>query len=421
MDKIRIIGGVPLKGTIEISGAKNSALPLICAGLLTKEKLILHNSPTSLSDVVSMGHLLEHLGAKITVQNKTLTIEAKEILSTKAPYDLVKKMRASILVLGPLLARFGRASVSYPGGCAIGARPMDVTLDGLEALGAKIILEEGYIHATAPEDGLKGTEYRLRLPAVTGTENLIMAAVFAKGNTTLYNTACEPEIVDLCECMNQMGAKISGIGTPTIKIEGVTSLSGAEHQVLPDRIETGTYAIAAVITGGHIVLTNTRTDILRSVLTTLENIGAIITETDNGFSIKAPSKLTSINISTEPYPGYPTDLQAQMMALMSIASGNSTITENIFENRFMHVPELCRMGAEISTDGKNAYIKGVTHLKGAPVMATDLRASVSLVLAGLKAHGETIVDRIYHLDRGYENIEEKLRACGANIQRIKHN
>lgn len=419
MDKIRIVGGTPLKGTIEISGAKNSALPLICAGLLTGEKLTLHNTPTSLSDIVSMGHLLEHLGATVEVQNKTLTVEAKYITSTQAPYDLVKKMRASILVLGPLLARFGSASVSYPGGCAIGARPMDVTLDGLEALGAAIVLDEGYIHVTAPENGLIGTEYTLRLPAVTGTENLVMAAVFAEGTTILHNAACEPEIVDLCECLNQMGAKITGMGTSTIIIEGVSSLHGTEHNVLPDRIETGTYAIAAVITGGHITLTNTRADILRSVLTTLEHVGAVVQETSNGFSIEGPLKLASINISTEPYPGYPTDLQAQMMALLAIANGNSTITENIFENRFMHVPELCRMGADISIDGKSAHIKGVAHLKGAPVMATDLRASVSLILAGLKAHGETIVDRIYHLDRGYENIEDKLRACGANIERLK--
>lgn len=419
MDRLVISRALkPLEGIINISGGKNAALPLLCASILTEDDITFTNAPTSLADMRSLKELLEHLGCDVEFKNSTATINAERINSQVAPYDIVRKMRASILVLGPLLARFGHASVSYPGGCAIGARPIDVTLKGLEALGAEITLDEGYIHAKTKGNQLKGTHYTLSVPSWTGTENLIMAAVFAEGTTVFENVAREPEVVDLCDCLNSMGAKISGAGSSVITIEGVSKLSGTTHQVITDRLEAGTYAVAAAITGGKLHLKNTRHDIKHAFIEALEASGTTVTPTENGITVEGGSTIRPVDITTEPYPGYATDLQAQMTTLMTVANGSSVIKETIFENRFMHVPELNRMGADIRTDGNIAVVRGVQELKGAPVMATDLRASVSLVLAGLVAKGETVVNRIYHLDRGYENLCEKLQACGANIQRV---
>lgn len=419
MDKIRIVGGVPLHGEIHISGAKNAALPLLTASLLTDKPLILTNVP-HLMDIESMVELLHQHGVEIDnqlVQNK-LILNAASVINTTAPYEIVRKMRASILVLGPLLARFGQAKVSLPGGCAIGTRPVDIHLEGLRQLGATIELEDGYIVASAPK-GLQGAVITMPLVSVTATENLMMAAVLAQGETTLIHAAREPEIIDLAQCLISMGAKIHGAGTDTIVIEGVDTLQGATHRVMPDRIETGTYAIAAAMTKGDIVLRGTSMTILSSFTAQLQKTGVLVEEISDGIHIKATDHpILGVDIMTEPFPGFATDLQAQMMALMTICQGASMITETIFENRFMHVPELCRMGANITVHGASALIRGVPYLTGTQVMATDLRASVSLVLSGLAAQGETIVNRVYHLDRGYEKVENKLRGCGAQIERI---
>lgn len=422
MDKLRIIGGQPLNGTIHISGAKNAALPLMTAALLTEESLKLSNFPR-LADILTLTQLLEQLGVTVQITDSgstpVATLTAKEITSMRAPYDLVRKMRASILVLGPLLARAGEAEVSLPGGCAIGARPVNLHIMGLEKMGANIRIEEGYVYAKAPQ-GLRGADITFPMVSVTGTENLMMAAALAKGTTRLINAACEPEVSDVANCLVAMGAQIDGIGTPILTIQGVDRLKGTEHRVLPDRIETGTYAMAVAATGGQVDLLNTSLDLLPTVHQMLAQTGIIFEPIANGFRVKAPQdRIKSIDIRTEPYPGYPTDLQAQLIALMSLATGASSICETIFENRFMHVPELCRMGADITLNGNTALVRGVPALKGAPVMATDLRASVSLVIAGLAATGETTISRIYHLDRGYEDIDNKLRACGAQIERFR--
>ncbi|MBN9565749.1 MAG: UDP-N-acetylglucosamine 1-carboxyvinyltransferase [Alphaproteobacteria bacterium] len=429
MDKIRIIGGRPLKGQIYIGGAKNAALPLMAASLLTDEPVHFRNIP-DLADITSMAILLEHLGVDIgqgmdidttgqlSVPTPLMKFHAHHIKTTTAPYDLVRKMRASILVLGPLLARMGQSVISMPGGCAIGTRPIDLHLRALEALGAEITLDEGYVHARAPK-GLKGTTFTFPLITVTGTENVLMAACLAEGETKLINVAREPEVIDLANCLVSMGAKINGIGTDTLVIEGVDRLSGTTHTVIPDRIETGTYAIGALMTHGDVTLLNTKLDMLPTFIPTLQDAGAIIEELPNGLRVSSTGRINGVDIMTEPYPGFPTDLQAQFMALMCTADGASMITETIWENRFMHVPELQRLGANIIVHNASAMVRGTKKLSGAQVMATDLRASVSLILAGLVSHGETIVNRVYHLDRGYEQVENKLAACGIEIERIK--
>lgn len=418
MDRIRICGGKTLKGEIEISGAKNSALPLIAATLLADQAVTLENVP-ALADIASMSELLRQLGTEIhsDLPKNKMQFKTPTISSFVAPYDIVRKMRASILVLGPLVARCGQAKVSLPGGCAIGTRPVDIHLNGLRALGAEIEILEGYIVAKAPK-GLTGTDITMPLVSVTATENLMMAATLAKGQTRLINVAREPEIIDLANCLNSMGAKIQGAGTDTITIDGVSSLTGTTYRVVADRIETGTFAIAAAITGGDILLKGTSLDLIPSFSAQLQKAGTILEQAGSDIHVRAPNGIQGVDVMTEPFPGFATDLQAQMMALMTICQGASMITETIFENRFMHVPELCRMGANITVHGSSALIRGVAKLRGAPVMATDLRASVSLVLAGLAAEGETIINRVYHLDRGYERIEEKLNACGASIERL---
>jgi UDP-N-acetylglucosamine 1-carboxyvinyltransferase len=414
---LKIQGGKSLKGTIKISGAKNSALPLMVACLISDKPLTLNNVP-NLADIHTIGELLSILGVEISVDGDTRILNAANVNSTTAPYELVKTMRASVLVLGPLLARFGKARVSLPGGCALGARAVDVHLEGLVAMGATCDLEEGYIVAKAPS-GLSGANFTMKVVSVGATENLMMAAAIAKGQTVLRNAAREPEIIDLANCLNAMGANVSGAGTDTITIEGVTNLQTAEHSVIPDRIETGTYAMASLITGGELHLTNTSLKIIPMVYETLEKAGGIFQETPLGFKVKSNGKVIGTDIMTEPYPGFATDLQAPFMALMTICNGASMITETIFENRFMHVPELVRMGANVQVHGSSAMIRGVETLSGAQVMATDLRAGVSLVLAGLAAKGETTISRLYHLDRGYENLEAKLSACGAELSREK--
>jgi UDP-N-acetylglucosamine 1-carboxyvinyltransferase len=415
MDSIRIIGGVPLSGTIHISGAKNAALPLMTCGLLTDERLVLSNV-AKLADLATMAELLAQHGLAVEPEGRTLSLGGR-ITNTEAPYDIVRKMRASILVLGPLLARCREARVSLPGGCAIGTRPVDLHLKGLEAMGAVIKLDGGYVDAIAPQ-GLHGASIVFPSVSVGATENLLMAATLAEGVTTLKNAAREPEISDLARCLTAMGAKIEGIGTDTLVIEGVKVLHGASHAILPDRIESGTYACAAAITGGNVLLENARAEDLGAVLASLQESGVVITPETNGFRVARTCALHGVDVMTEPFPGFPTDMQAQFMALMAVAEGASMVTETIFENRFMHVPELNRMGARINAHNSSAIIRGVPKLSGAPVMATDLRASVSLVLAGLAAEGETTVNRVYHLDRGYEAVEQKLAACGARIERI---
>ncbi len=420
MDAIRIRGGRPLSGAITISGAKNAALPLLTAALLTDDELALTNLP-DVADIVTMAALLEELGVETggDAANSGIVLKAAKISSHTAPYDLVRKMRASVLVLGPLLARDGQARVSLPGGCAIGPRPVDIHLMGLSQLGAEINLDDGYIDARAPA-GLIGARIALPLASVGATENLMMAATLAKGETVIANAAREPEIVDLADCLAAMGARIAGAGTDTISVEGVEALHGAQHEVLPDRIETGTYAVAAAITGGSLELINTRLDLIDAVAETLDAAGVDVAETERGLHVERRNGLIEgFDVMTAPYPGFPTDMQAQMMALMAVADGASLITESIFENRFMHVPELARMGANITVHGGSAMVRGVPTLTGAPVMATDLRASVSLVLAGLAASDETVVNRAYHLDRGYERVEQKLAACGADIERVR--
>jgi UDP-N-acetylglucosamine 1-carboxyvinyltransferase len=420
MDRIRIRGGVPLDGVIPIGGAKNAALPLMAASLLTRQTLILQNLP-DLADIATMANLLVQHGVALApaADERALELRAEHITSTTAPYDLVRKMRASVLVLGPLVARCGRARVSLPGGCAIGTRPVDLHIKGLQQLGATIELREGYIDARAPK-GLKGTEIVFPAVSVGATENLLMAAVLAEGKTVLVNAAREPEIGDLAACLSAMGARIEGIGTGRLEITGVDRLHGATHTIIPDRIETGTYLMAAAATGGAVRLSGTRLDLVAMVAHVLGEAGVDITPTADGLTVcRSNGRLTGVDIMTEPYPGFPTDLQAQAMALMATAEGAAMITETIFENRFMHVPELMRMGANISVHRASALVRGVTRLLGAPVMATDLRASVSLVVAGLVAEGETVINRVYHLDRGYERLEEKLAACGARIERLR--
>ena len=425
MDKIRIRGGRPLEGEIHVGGAKNAALPLMAAGLLTDDVLTLTNVPR-LGDTDTMAHLLVQHGVSVTLSGAeradevghTVELRARRIVSTTAPYDLVRKMRASVLVLGPLVARAGEARVSLPGGCAIGTRPVDLHLKGLERLGAEVKLRQGYIEATAPQ-GLKGAEVVFPTISVGATENLLMAASLAEGETTLVNAAREPEIIDLARCLVGMGATIEGAGTDRIRITGAKRLHGTTHKVIPDRIETGTYMVATAITGGKVELVGAQGDALTAVIRILEGAGVSVEATPRGVLVhRKNGRIGGVDVMTEPFPGFPTDLQAQIMALMSTAEGAAMITETIFENRFMHVPELCRMGANINVHGASAMVRGVPKLAGAPVMATDLRASVSLVLAGLAAGGETVVNRIYHLDRGYERLEEKLAACGANIERL---
>ncbi|MBL8832396.1 MAG: UDP-N-acetylglucosamine 1-carboxyvinyltransferase [Rhodospirillales bacterium] len=427
MDKIRIRGGRPLRGTIPVGGAKNAALPLMAASLLTDQTLTLVNIP-HLADITTLANLLGTLGVEIALDGhapngghagKALALTARKLTSTTAEYELVRKMRASILVLGPVLAREGRARVSLPGGCAIGARPVDLHLKGLEQLGATIDLAEGYVDARAP-NGLTGARIVFPFISVGATENLMMAATLARGQTKLVNAAREPEVGDLARCLVAMGASISGIDTDTLTIDGGKPLHGARHTILPDRIEMGTYAMAAAATGGDVELVGGRLELIQAAADILRGAGVTFAPTERGVRVsRANAALTGVDVMTEPYPGFPTDLQAQMMALLVQAEGASMITETIFENRFMHVPELRRMGANINLHGGSAMVRGVGQLTGAPVMATDLRASVSLVIAGLAAKGETTVARVYHLDRGYERLEEKLSACGAEIERLK--
>ena len=419
MDRLRIVGGQRLNGTIEVSGAKNAALPLMCATLLSEDALQFTNMPTELGDIRTLVAVLQELGTRAAYrEDGVLVLQTKEITSLRAPYDLVRKMRASVLVLGPMLARNGEAEVSLPGGCAIGTRPIDLHLDGLKAMGAEIKLNEGYVKATA-KDGLKGAHITFPKVSVGATENLMMAATLAKGETILENAAMEPEIVDLGDCLIAMGAKIEGLGTATIKITGVDKLHGCVHDVIADRIEAGTWMIGVCLTGGTLRLEKMRLDHLNSLIGPLKEAGLEIEEDGDAVICHRNGKpLIGTDIMTEPFPGFPTDLQAQMMALLCTAEGTSVLEEKIFENRFMHAPELIRMGARIDVHGGTAKVTGVKKLKGAPVMATDLRASISLILAGLAATGETTVSRVYHLDRGYEHVVSKLRGVGADIERI---
>jgi UDP-N-acetylglucosamine 1-carboxyvinyltransferase len=420
LDKLVIQGGARLQGEVTVSGAKNAALPILCAALLAETPLKLSSVP-KLKDVGTTIHLLEHMGVKASRQGDKVDLDASVIHTLEAPYEMVKTMRASILVLGPLLARFGKARVSLPGGCAIGSRPVDLHIKGLQAMGAKIHIEHGYIEATTehlPNKRLQGARYYMDLVTVTGTENLMMAAALASGTTVLENAAKEPEVVDMADCLIKMGAKISGAGTDTITIQGVDKLNGAEHQVVCDRIEAGTYMVAAAMTGGEVKLNNVQEHLLDAVIEKLREAGAKVTCEKNSITVKSDGKLKAVNIRTAPHPAFPTDMQAQFMALNTVAEGVSKVTETIFENRFMHVQEMQRLGASIDIDGNTALVKGVSHLDGATVMATDLRASASLVLAGLVANGQTVIERIYHLDRGYENLEDKLNALGANVKRV---
>ena len=416
MDKLKITGNGPLHGEIVISGAKNAALPLMCAGLLTEDILHLTNVPM-LADVKTTHKLLQGMGAEVESDGVSeFKINGGTVNNTCAPYELVKTMRASILVLGPTLARFGAAEVSLPGGCAIGSRPVDQHLKGLETMGAEIVIEHGYVKARGK---LKGARVVMDMVTVGGTENLLMAATLAEGTTVLENCAVEPEVVDLAECLVKMGAKISGIGTPSMAIEGVEKLHGCTHSVVPDRIEAGTFLCAVAMTGGQVHLQNVAPKTMEAVLDKLVEAGAEIQTGENWIEIKMAQRPRAVDVRTVPHPGFPTDMQAQFMAMNAVAEGSSRVLETIFENRFMHVPELNRMGAQISAEGNTALVKGVERLSGATVMATDLRASASLVIAGLVADGDTIVERIYHLDRGYEHIEEKLSKVGAKIERLK--
>jgi UDP-N-acetylglucosamine 1-carboxyvinyltransferase len=427
MDRIRIAGGNKLNGSIPISGAKNATLPLMIASLLTEETLILDNVPR-LADVNLLQRILSNHGVDVMTGGKrpgetqydgqTLHISAQRIIDTTAPYELVSRMRASFWVIAPLLARMGEARVSLPGGCAIGTRPVDLLIMALERLGAQIDIDSGYVVARAP-NGLKGGDVKFPKVTVGGTHTALMAATLANGTTVIENAAREPEIKDVADCLNKMGAKIHGAGTSQIVVEGVSKLNGARHRVLPDRIETGTYAMAVAMAGGEVMLENARAELLQEGLNVLESAGLEYNETNRGLRVaRNGGGLKPVEVTTQPFPGFPTDLQAQLMALMTRAAGTSRITETIFENRFMHVQELVRFGARIKLDGETATIEGVDKLKGAPVMATDLRASVSLVIAALAAEGETMVNRVYHLDRGFERLEDKLAACGADIQRI---
>ncbi len=427
MDQIRIQGGRPLAGQIRISGAKNAALPLMTASLLIDEPLVLHNLP-HLVDIATMINLLAEHGVDVSMagdrpdggaDGQVLSLSGRTVNNTTASYDIVRKMRASVLVLGPLLARHGRAEVSLPGGCAIGTRPVDYHIRGLEALGAEIDVVDGYLHAKAPA-GLTGGIVRFPTVSVGATENLLMAATLARGETVLENAAREPEVIDLIHCLRAMGARIEGTGGDTLTIQGVERLHGADYTVMPDRVESATYAIAAGITGGDVELIGARAELMESTIGALAEAGVEVRETGQGLRVRRNGGgLTATDVTTQPYPGFPTDMQAQIMALLSIAEGTSVISETIFENRFMHVPELGRLGADIQIKGSNAVVRGVGGLTGAQVMATDLRASVSLVLAGLAAEGETLINRVYHLDRGYERLEEKLSGCGADVTRLE--
>ncbi|MGI9377610.1 MAG: UDP-N-acetylglucosamine 1-carboxyvinyltransferase [Tsuneonella suprasediminis] len=424
MDKIIIEGGKRLSGTIPISGAKNAALTLIPCALLTDEPLTLRNLPR-LADIDGFQHLMNQFGVTTAIQGsrpedfgRVMTLEATRITGTVAPYDLVRKMRASILVLGPMLARMGEATVSLPGGCAIGNRPIDLHLKALEAFGAQIELAQGYVRAHAPDGGLPGGEFDFPVVSVGATENALMAAVLANGTCRLRNAAREPEIVDLCNLLVAMGAEIEGIGNSELTVHGVKRLHGATYRVMADRIEAGSYACAAAITGGEVYLDGARADEMQATLHALRNIGVTCDADKKGVRIAAEGPLKATNLSTAPYPGLATDMQAQLMALLTVAEGTSVLTETIFENRYMHVPELARMGADIETSGRTAIVKGVPKLHGAEVMATDLRASMSLVIAGLAAEGQTQVRRLYHLDRGYERLEEKLALVGAQVERV---
>ncbi len=415
MDKLRIVGNGPLNGEITVSGAKNAALPILCASLLTADTLRLTNVP-QLRDVLTTQKLLQGMGARVMTDNvHEFEITTSDLHTLTAPYELVKTMRASILVLGPTLARFGEVNVSLPGGCAIGSRPVDQHIKGLVAMGADITIEHGYVKARGK---LKGAHIVMDVVTVTGTENLLMAATLAEGTTILENAAREPEVTDLAECLVKMGAKITGIGTDKLVVEGVARLHGAEHAIMPDRIEAGTFLVAAAISQGHVILRNARANSMEAVLDKLSEAGCVIEAGDDWISLDMKQRPKAVNIRTLPYPAFPTDMQAQFMTLNALADGVSRMTETIFENRFMHVPELNRMGAKIDTEGNMAMVTGVARLSGATVMATDLRASASLVIAGLVADGETIVDRIYHLDRGYEHIERKLAGVGGQIERV---
>lgn len=418
MDKLTITASGPLKGRIPIAGAKNSALKLMAAGILTDEEVVLGNLP-NLADTRFMARLLESLGIETywPADSSTLRMRAAELTSTIAPYDLVRKMRATFNVLGPLLARVGHATVSVPGGCAIGARPVDLHLQAFEAMGADIVIEEGYVKAAALR-GLRGADIRFPFPSVGATEHAMMGAVLAEGVTTLRNVAREPEIVDLANFLNSLGGKVAGAGSECIEIEGVTSLSGGEYATMPDRIEAGTYMIAVAATGGDVVLEGAEREHLGALVEVLEAAGVVVEDAPGGLRVvRCTERLQAVSVDTQPFPGFPTDLQAQLMALMTVAEGDSEIRENIFENRFLHAPELNRLGANIAIRGAEAVVHGVEGLKGAPVMATDLRASVSLVIAGLVAEGTTTINRVYHLDRGFENLEAKLNACGARVER----
>ncbi|MET0268978.1 MAG: UDP-N-acetylglucosamine 1-carboxyvinyltransferase [Sphingomonas sp.] len=424
MDRILIRGGRRLSGRVPISGAKNAALTLMPCALLTDQPLTLRNLPR-LADVDGFGHLLNELGVSTMVEGgrepsggRVMTFDARRIASTVAPYDIVRKMRASILVLGPLLARAGEATVSLPGGCAIGNRPIDLHLKALEALGAEIEIAAGYVKATAPDGGLKGGRISFPTVSVGATENALMAAVLARGTTIIDNAAREPEIADLARCLVAMGAQIEGIGSERLTIAGQERLHGADYVVMPDRIEAGSYACAAAITGGDVLLSGARIDDMAAILDGLRDTGLGVAARDDGIAVTADGRLRPLTLSTAPFPSFPTDMQAQFMAMLALADGASVLTESIFENRYMHVPELARMGADIQVRGRSAVVRGVTGLVGAQVMATDLRASMSLIIAGLAAEGETEVSRIYHLDRGYERLEEKLSAVGADVERV---
>jgi UDP-N-acetylglucosamine 1-carboxyvinyltransferase len=416
MDAIEITGGKPLSGEVQVSGSKNATLPQIAAALLAPGRSVFRGVP-DLADIRTLGRLLGSMGAQVERDGSTLQVDAEHVDKPEAPYELVKTMRASVLVLGPLIARFGRARVSLPGGCAIGARPIDQHLKGLQLLGARIELAHGYVEVTAAR--LRGARILFDLPTVTGTENLMMAAALAEGETVLENCAREPEVVALAEALNAMGARIQGAGSSIITVGGVTSLRPMDLQVIPDRIEAGTLLAAAMITGGNVLVRDARADDLDAAIAKMREAGARVSVEKSGLRIEAPERPEAVDFITAPFPGFPTDLQAQLMACLAVARGASRVVETVFENRFMHVQELVRMGADIAIDGHTAVVRGVSRLSGAPVMATDLRASASLVLAGLRAEGKTVVHRVYHLDRGYESLEKKLAALGAGIRRVK--
>ena len=416
MDKLLIEGGARLTGEVAISGAKNAALPILCSALLTTEPVTFTNVPR-LNDIGTLLRLLEQMGVKVSRDGDTVTLDASGVDNPVASYEMVKTMRASILVLGPLVARFGEARVSLPGGCAIGARPVDQHIKGLQAMGADVKVEHGYVHAKVPK--LKGARIFTDMVTVTGTENLMMAACLADGETVIENAAREPEVVDLANCLVAMGARISGAGGDVIRIQGVVALHGATHRVMPDRIETGTYLCAAAATGGDVRLTGTSASYLDAVIDKLMDAGCEVIAERDAVRLKAPARLNAVSLRTAPYPAFPTDMQAQFMAINAVAEGTAVIRETIFENRFMHAVELQRLGADIKIDGNTAFVKGVASLQGATVMATDLRASASLIIAGLVAEGQTTIERIYHLDRGYEKLEEKLAALGARVSRIR--